>query len=69
VVNTGVVKVSSVKYIKTVCHKDDMVENVHIMHLPVGDVDEIGDGCVGVHLGMQLYSCLGPSKLCPRVNA
>src|SRR6266566_2944786 len=46
--------------------RHDLVEEVHVMHIPAGDADKCGNVAVQVQQGVHLDGGLAPAKLRPR---
>ncbi len=62
---SGEVEIAAIHDVKRPGFGNDLVENVHIVHLAIADVDEAGDVAAQVEQRMQLDRRLGRTKRCP----
>jgi len=60
------INVASVHDVEGACLWHDLVQDVHIVHIPTGDADERGNVAVQVQQSMHLDGGLALTKLRPR---
>src|SRR2546426_11929055 len=59
------IDVAPVQHIEGPSLRQDLVEEVHIVHIPAGDADKGGNVAVQVEQGVHLDGGLTPAELCP----
>jgi len=64
----GEVEITSVHDVEGARLGNDLVENIHIVHLPIADMDKAGNIATQIEQRMQLDRCFGRTKRSPRKN-
>ena len=60
------IDVASVHHVEGTCLRHDLVQDIHVVHIPTGDADERGNVAVQVQQSMHLDGGLALTKLRPR---
>ena len=68
-IQTREIDVAAVHHVERARFDGQLVEHVHIVHFPVGNVDKTGDVAAQVDQRVQLDGALAPAKLGPREQA